>query len=98
MSRQSGDCRSIRDLLLMLILCYRWGPLLGPGKLFDPTRYFIFCANVLGSPYGSGGPCTRKGGEDYDAQTGTHRREKDWVGQGWWGPEFPATTVRDDVR
>jgi homoserine acetyltransferase len=31
----------------------RWGPLLGPGKAFDPTRYFIFCANVIGSPYGT---------------------------------------------
>lgn len=33
-----------------------WRPLIGPGKALDPTRYFIFCANVLGSPYGSGSP------------------------------------------
>jgi homoserine O-acetyltransferase/O-succinyltransferase len=75
-----------------------WGPLLGPGKLFDPTRYFIFCANVLGSPYGSAGPCTRKGGEEYDWQTGEYKAREGWKGDGWWGPEFPATTVRDDVR
>ncbi|CAO1628369.1 unnamed protein product [Sympodiomycopsis kandeliae] len=75
-----------------------WGPLLGPGKLFDPTRYFIFCANTLGSPYGSAGPCTRKGGEDYNWQTGQFNRQTDWDGKGWWGPEFPATTVRDDVK
>lgn len=31
----------------------RWGPLLGPDKAFDPTRFFIFCANVIGSPYGT---------------------------------------------
>jgi homoserine O-acetyltransferase len=31
----------------------RWGPLLGPNKAFDPTRFFIFCANVIGSPYGT---------------------------------------------
>ncbi|UZJ54822.1 hypothetical protein CBS101457_004142 [Exobasidium rhododendri] len=68
-----------------------WGPLLGPGKVFDPTRFFIVCANVFGSPYGSAGPCTTKGGED-------GAREAGWDGQGWWGPEFPATTVRDDVR
>ncbi|PWN30875.1 homoserine O-acetyltransferase, partial [Jaminaea rosea] len=74
-----------------------WGPLLGPGKLFDPTRFFIFCANVLGSPYGSGSPCTRKDGEDCDATTGRFSREAEWSGEGWWGPEFPATTVRDDV-
>ncbi|ORX35734.1 Alpha/Beta hydrolase protein [Kockovaella imperatae] len=30
-----------------------WGPLLGPDKAFDPTRFFIFCANVIGSPYGT---------------------------------------------
>ncbi|OCF39636.1 homoserine O-acetyltransferase [Kwoniella heveanensis CBS 569] len=30
-----------------------WGPLLGPEKAFDPTRFFIFCANVIGSPYGT---------------------------------------------
>lgn len=31
----------------------RWGPLLGPNRAFDPTRFFIFCANVIGSPYGT---------------------------------------------
>ncbi|KAK4689285.1 homoserine O-acetyltransferase/O-succinyltransferase, partial [Tremellales sp. Uapishka_1] len=30
-----------------------WGPLLGPSKAFDPTRFFIFCGNVIGSPYGT---------------------------------------------
>ncbi|KAI8457565.1 Alpha/Beta hydrolase protein [Phakopsora pachyrhizi] len=35
-----------------------WGPLMGPGLVFDPTRYFIFCANVLGSPYGTASPVT----------------------------------------
>ncbi|CAO1626247.1 unnamed protein product [Parajaminaea phylloscopi] len=75
-----------------------WGPLLGPGKLFDPTRFFIFCANVLGSPYGSSGPCTRKGGEEWDEASQTHKAQTGWSGDGWWGPEYPATTVRDDVR
>jgi len=31
----------------------RWGPLLGPDRAFDPTRFFIFCGNVIGSPYGT---------------------------------------------
>lgn len=61
----------------------RWGPLLGPGHAFDPTRYFIFCANVLGSPYGTASPTTRN-----PDRTDLQR----------WGPEFPATVVRDDVR
>jgi homoserine O-acetyltransferase len=30
-----------------------WGPLLGLDRAFDPTRWFIFCANVIGSPYGT---------------------------------------------
>lgn len=32
---------------------FRWGPLLGVDKAFDPTRFFIFCGNVIGSPYGT---------------------------------------------
>ncbi|KAJ4485209.1 Alpha/Beta hydrolase protein [Lentinula aciculospora] len=33
-----------------------WGPLMGPGKAFDPRRYLVFCGNVLGSPYGTASP------------------------------------------
>ncbi|KAG6889659.1 hypothetical protein C0995_015775 [Termitomyces sp. Mi166 len=58
-----------------------WGPLMGRGKAFDPSRFFIFCANVLGSPYGSASPIT------LDPATGKP-----------YGPEFPPTTIRDDVR
>lgn len=32
--------------------------MMGRGLAFDPSRYFIFCANVLGSPYGSSSPVT----------------------------------------
>ncbi|GAA5991296.1 hypothetical protein JCM10908_003243 [Rhodotorula pacifica] len=60
-----------------------WGPLLGPSHAFDPSRYFIFCANVTGSPYGTASPVTQNPSRPDG---------------GWWGPEFPATTVRDDVR
>jgi len=31
---------------------------MGSGKAFDPRRWFIFCANVLGSPYGTASPIT----------------------------------------
>lgn len=75
----------------MMVICHAltgssdvedwWGPLMGPGQAFDPTRYFIFCANVLGSPYGTASPVT------VDPSS---RRP--------YGPEFPATTTRDDVR
>ncbi|KAI0671541.1 homoserine O-acetyltransferase [Trametes maxima] len=58
-----------------------WGPLMGRGKAFDPSRYYIFCANVLGSPYGSASPVT------INPATGRP-----------YGPEFPLTTIRDDVH
>lgn len=35
-----------------------WGPLLGPGRAFDPSKFFIVCLNSLGSPYGSASACT----------------------------------------
>ncbi|KAK0448440.1 Alpha/Beta hydrolase protein [Desarmillaria tabescens] len=58
-----------------------WGPLMGSGKAFDPKRFFILCANVIGSPYGTVSPISTnpKTGKPY-------------------GPEFPASTIRDDVR
>jgi homoserine O-acetyltransferase len=33
-----------------------WAGLVGPGKILDPSRHFIVCANMLGGCYGSTGP------------------------------------------
>jgi len=33
-----------------------WEGLVGVGKLYDPEKHFIICANLLGSCYGSTGP------------------------------------------
>lgn len=33
-----------------------WHILIGERKIFDPSKYFIVCANILGSCYGSSGP------------------------------------------
>lgn len=61
-----------------------WGPLLGgPGRVFDTSRFFIVCMNSLGSPYGTASPVTAK---DNDPN------------QGRYGPEFPLTSIRDDVK
>ncbi|KAK4192411.1 putative homoserine O-acetyltransferase [Podospora australis] len=61
-----------------------WGPLLGgPGRAFDTSRFFIVCMNSLGSPYGTASPVTNKDGD---------------ATKGRYGPEFPLTTIRDDVR
>lgn len=36
-----------------------WDGLIGAGRLFDPARHFIVCANVLGSCYGTTGANSR---------------------------------------
>lgn len=35
-----------------------WPELVGPGRLLDTEKYFVICANMLGSPYGSSGPAS----------------------------------------
>ena len=61
-----------------------WGPLMGrSGKAFDTTRFFIICLNSLGSPYGTASPVTNVDGDP---------------NKGRYGPEFPLTTIRDDVK
>ena len=44
-----------------------WDPMIGPGKAFDTSRYFVICANVLGGCRGSTGPASvnPKSGKPY---------------------------------
>ncbi|KAL6885748.1 Alpha/Beta hydrolase protein [Trichoderma evansii] len=60
-----------------------WGPLLGSGQAFDTDQFFVICMNSLGSPYGTASPVTAKNGDH---------------AEGWYGADFPSTTIRDDVR
>ncbi|EUC40771.1 hypothetical protein COCMIDRAFT_30327 [Bipolaris oryzae ATCC 44560] len=61
-----------------------WNPLVGGGGVaLDTSRFFVICINCLGSPYGSASPVTAVDGD----------RNK-----GCYGPGFPATTIRDDVK
>jgi len=39
-----------------------WDEMIGPGKAFDTSRYFVVCANLLGSCYGTTGPWERNPG------------------------------------
>ena len=36
-----------------------WESMVGPGKVLDPARYHIICANVLGGCMGTTGPLAR---------------------------------------
>lgn len=61
-----------------------WNPLIGEdGHTFNVKEYFIICLTMLGSAYGSAGPLTVRNGDPES---------------GLYGPEFPLTTVRDDVK
>ena len=61
-----------------------WAPLLGgPECPLDTSSLFVVCLNTLGSPYGSASPVTYRNGQ---------------AENGRYGPNFPPTTVRDDVK
>lgn len=59
-----------------------WPQLLGPNRPFDTTHYCVIGVNVIGSCYGSTGPCSvhpQKPGQLY-------------------GSDFPLVTIKDMVR
>ena len=60
-----------------------WGGLLGPGRVFDTDKYYVVCANVLGSCYGTTGPMDLNPA----AAAAGHRTR--------YGSAFPVVTIRD---
>lgn len=63
-----------------------WPGLVGEGKLFDPSRYYIVCVNMPGSCYGSIGPLD------------SHSAGSDFLIHKPWYHTFPFFTTRDMVR
>ena len=67
-----------------------WGNMIGPGQALDTHKYFIVCANILGSCYGSTGPssgCTTSMVEG-DSDDNPEK----------YGMAFPDVSVQDTVR
>ncbi len=63
-----------------------WNDIVGPGKAIDTNQYYVVCANVPGSCYGSSGPAS-------EAPEGRSSGE-----HGRWGTAFPPVTVADWTR
>ena len=59
-----------------------WDNMIGPGKAFDTSKYFVICSNVLGGCRG-----TRPGLPPIDPATGKP-----------YGMKFPVITIGDMVR
>ena len=78
-----------------------WGELLGSGKAFDTDRYFIVCANIIGSCYGSCGPSSlRPGYDDTNSEENITPSNipRDKSNRPIYGIDFPDVSVRDTVR
>jgi homoserine O-acetyltransferase len=63
-----------------------WDDIVGPGKAIDTNQYYVICANVPGSCYGSSGPASAA---PEGRGSGDHGR---------WGTAFPPVTVADWTR
>ena len=59
-----------------------WSPLIGPGKALDTDKYFVLCANAMGSPYGTA---------SLDNIRSFDRKSS-------YGVKFPIPTIRDTVN
>ena len=60
-----------------------WDNMIGPNKAIDTNRFFVVCANNIGSCFGSTGPTTIN-------PDGSHAQV--------YGPDFPLVTIKDWVK
>ena len=73
-----------------------WGRLLGSGRALDPEADFVIAANLLGSCYGTTGPTSSRAPAG-SAGSGGPGSSAGSSSPAWAG-DFPAITVRDQVR
>ena len=68
-----------------------WDDIVGPGKAIDTTEYYVVCANVPGSCYGTTGPASERPADvDFPGEEPPdHDR---------WGTAFPPVQVEDWAR
>ncbi|GAA0514889.1 homoserine O-acetyltransferase [Halorubrum aquaticum] len=67
-----------------------WDDVVGPGKAIDTTEYYVVCANVPGSCYGTSGPASERPADlDLPGEEPDHDR---------WGTAFPPVQVEDWAR
>jgi homoserine O-acetyltransferase len=85
-----GDLNAARDNAVLV--CHAlsgsarvadwWPQLVGPNQPFDTTNYCIIGLNIIGSCYGSTGPCSK------------HPQKPGQL----YGSDFPPVTIKDIVR
>ncbi|WP_418281419.1 homoserine O-acetyltransferase MetX [Halorubrum sp. DTA98] len=66
-----------------------WDDVVGPGKAIDTTEYYVVCANVPGSCYGTSGPPSKRPVDLDLPEEPDHDR---------WGTAFPPVQVEDWTR
>ncbi|MWV63667.1 homoserine O-acetyltransferase [Halorubrum sp. JWXQ-INN 858] len=66
-----------------------WDDIVGPGKAIDTTEYYVVCANVPGSCYGTSGPASERPADLEFPDEPDHDR---------WGTRFPPVQVEDWAR
>ncbi|MBO9154244.1 alpha/beta fold hydrolase family protein [Chitinophaga sp. GCM10012297] len=85
-----------------------WKGLVGEGNVMDPSKYFIVCANILGSCYGSSGPVSsnraaaqprKQKGAVLSGSLLPEPGEENEPGEGTpYYRDFPQITIRDIVH
>ena len=74
-----------------------WAMLHGEGRAFDPSKYYIVCANTLGSCYGTTGPLHEMPVDPAPAWVAPREGTSRAAAGRRYAADFPFCTVRDTV-